>query len=187
VQLTLKGTDGGQPFALVLGALGPVGGGGAATQTAEAWRNEAWARFRNLMSNVVVCTGATLRHVGEANALPFEVGPPPSPTGTSQDARAVAAASFLLKWNTATGGRSGRGRTFLPGLPAPFVTADGRQYTADARTSAQTVINAYIAAGLWEGQGLQPAVLSFRRGAAYPILSGSPSAIVGVQRRRMRA
>lgn len=186
IQLTLKGTDGGQPFAIVLGAVGPAGAG-ISTGIAEAWRNEAWARFRNLCSNVVVVQSAVLRHVEDPLMLPFEVGAPPSPTGSSVDARAIGAASFLLKWQTATGGRSGRGRTFLPGLPHPFVTPDGRAYTSDARTSAQTVLNAYIGAAMWDTIGFRPAVLSFRRGAAYEIVSGAPASIVGVQRRRMRA
>lgn len=183
-QLTLKLTHGGQPAAIVLGATGP--GSWTDTQGVEAWRDAAWTALRQIAHTSVVCIGATGRSLSTADALPYEVGAPANQAGFQGGTPTVAAACSLLKWTTSTGGRSGRGRTFVPGLCQEYVVSPGRAYLPAYITTMQGAVNNYLSAMAANGAGLSPAVLSFRRQQAFVITGGSPASIIGMQRRRMR-
>lgn len=183
--LALAFTQGGQTGVVVLGAKSTTNVFMVKTD-AQAWVQNAWDSFKPLISGTVTCTGATCRSVDGSN-LVWELNAPTNPAGTAVGNLQLAAASALLKWNTATGGRSGKGRTFLPGSTVNHVDTDGRSYTAAMKTAAATAINAYLAGAPFSGGGgIQPAILSYRKGAAYPITSGALASVVGVQRRRMR-
>jgi hypothetical protein len=92
-----------------------------------------------------------------------------------------------VKWTTPRGGRSGRGRTYLPGLNTIAVDTDGRTVVAGTRNLVTTVAGQYLAA--FESGTLiplAPHVLSFTKGTSAPITGGTCAPIIGVQRRRMR-
>lgn len=186
-QLTLRLTQAGQEAAIVLGFIDD----GAATTASQAAdvQNAAWNAFKPLIYSDVTLVGSVWRDVSEAEADAIEV-PPPSGTGAANGAAggtaSVAAASTLIRWATGGGGRSGRGRTYLPGLATVSVAAGGREYTTSYRTTVTSQITAYLANSTWTTVGVRPAVLSFTKGAAREIVTGSLSPIVGVQRRRMR-
>lgn len=183
-QMTLHLLQGSQRAAVVLGA-GGHGGPFMVQSDAQSWVDGTWAAFRPYITNNTSCVGATVR-LTQVDGGVWEFGAPASPQGGNVNGQALAAACWLLKWQTATGGRSGKGRTFLPGLPSSQVAADGRSYVADAPTNANAMITAYLGQPLFQGAGIKPSVLSFRRGVGYPITSGSLGSVVGIQRRRMR-
>lgn len=186
-QLTVKLNDGGQPAAVVLGG---VSGSPGATSVAlaNAWLQVFASQFMPLIANGINITGAVLRDVSAADGLVAEVGAPTAnASGTRGAGRALAAASVLIKWSTARGGRSGKGRTFLPAVQSLDVNADGRTYNAAFATTVQTAITNYLTSASLQTAGLQPAVLSFTKGTAAVITGGALAGTVGVQRRRMRA
>lgn len=183
VQMTLKMMQNGQECAVVLGGI-RRDGQPFDLALGTAWRDHAWGLFRTLIVNDTSCIGATLRDVSKAGGAVFEV-PAPTTNATAgvADESVIAAAGTLIKWSTATGGRSGKGRTFLPSLPRAQVTASRRGYTPAYQTQVGTAAASYISAPA--GAPI-PAVLSFTKGAAYPITAGSLAPVVGIQRRRMR-
>jgi hypothetical protein len=184
VQLTIKLNHNGQAAAVVLGATRPSVG--ATPGIAEAWRDAFWTAFRPLICSTTAVTGAVLRDVSGPDGDVSEVGAPTTNAAGFQGlVAAVGASAALIKWSTATGGRTGKGRTYIPGLPRDYVGPDGRLYTAQFQTEAQARINNYLAATIFASD-FRPAVLSFTRGAARPITGGSPASVVGLQRRRMR-
>lgn len=182
-QVTLNLLQGTQVAAVVLGLKGA---GGFITQPElVAIRDLAWNAFRPLISNSTTCTGATARNTSAASGPVIEAGAPATPAGGSANVTGLASGCSLIKWGTDLGGRSGKGRTYLPGLPVGSVGTDGRTYTPAHITAMQTAISNYLAAGGWP-TGVRPAVISFTKGTASPITSGAPSPIIGLQRRRMR-
>lgn len=184
VQLTVRMDHAGQPAVVVLG--GRLAGGTAITAPmAETWRDHFWNNARALINTETKITGATLRDTRVAAGAQVDVGAPATnQAGTVTGAKALGSGSTLIKWSTATGGRRGKGRTFIPGLASGAVDLNGRNYTAGHATAVTTFVTAYLAppAGM-----PQPAVLSFTFGGAYPITAGALAPIVGLQRRRMRA
>lgn len=183
-QLTVSFTVGGQDAVVVLGGQG----GGAWNDAAGAatWRDAFWNAFRPEICSAVTCTGAVLRTVEGPDGQVIEVGAPTNPVGLNSGAMTLAGAAMVIKWKTAQGGRSGKGRTFVPGVNEGAVSADGRTWGTGHNAGVQTCINNYLGSAPLSAAGLTPAVLSFRRGAAYAITSGSLAPIVGLQRRRMR-
>jgi hypothetical protein len=185
-QMTLLLDDRGQPSAVVLGALAEPSVNLVTTQ-AEAWIEAAWEAFRPLVVGTVTCTGAIVRDVSIVDGRVIELGAPANPTGSGGAASSVASAATLIKWSTGGGGRSGKGRSFIPGLSQSQVGADGRSYQAGYAATVQQAVSAYLGNPGLGSQGLLPAVLSFSKGQAQVILSGGLSGTIGVQRRRMRA
>lgn len=183
-QLTIKLSTAGQTAAVVLGAQGA--GGWSDANATRVWLNAFWSRFRFVCLTNVTCLGAIGRDVSGPDAPVYEVGAPTDQNGAYAGGQSVLAASTLIKWNTATGGRTGKGRTYIPGFSTAFLTADGRGYTAAYGATVQSHIDGYLADAALAAEGLDPAVLSFTRGAARPITSGSLASVVGIQRRRMR-
>ena len=183
-QMTLKLNQGGQTAAIVLGAKG-AGAWGSQTE-ANAWANQVWEVLREGVSSSVQCVGAVVRDTDGDGLGVYEVGAISNPAGTVTGAIAPAAASALIRWSTTQGGRSGKGRTFLPGMVASWVDTDGRTFAAAGRSYLQARINGYLAIPLYASGTLTPAVLSFKRGQAYSITGGAVSSIIGIQRRRMR-
>jgi hypothetical protein len=151
----------------------------------QAWRDAAWAAFRPLISSDVSCAGATGRYVHEPAGQVFEFGAPTTPAGGNASTQGLAGGATLIKWATDTGGRSGKGRTFLPGLTNGVIGPGGRTYTAAHATATATAITNYLGSSAFTAE-IRPAVLSFTKGAAYPITNGAISPIIGLQRRRMR-
>lgn len=182
--LTLNMTQGGQPCVVVLGGKG-LGSWDGVTGVA-VWRDAAWNAFRNLAGSALQCTGAVLRDLQVASGPVFEAGPPTATGGTIAGDKAILAASSLIKWSTAQGGRSGKGRTYFPGLMSGMVDSTGARITTAHGTAIGTAVTSYLTSSTLAAAGLQPAVLSFTKGAAYQIVSGAGASVVGVQRRRMR-
>lgn len=184
LQLTVRVTQEGQEAAVVLGFL--LNNASSPTQAlAQALLQAQWNAIRNMTTSTTICTGGTLRSLAASNNVVFELAAPSSPAGIDTTAPTVAAVATLIKWSTANGTRSGKGRTFIPGTPAAWVAAGGRSLTA----AAQTVVNQRASEMLShtaEWPGLQSAVLSFKNGVGYPITGGAPGGRLGIQRKRMR-
>jgi hypothetical protein len=184
-QLTVKINQAGQEAVVVLGGRLTAGPEITAAK-ASAWLDTFWAAFRPVILGTYSCTGATLRDVNAAEGTVVEVGQPPNPTGFGGSGDTVAAACTLVKWSTAKGGRSGKGRTYIPGLSSAAVSPGGRTYDSGHVTKVNTAIAAYLNSGTWGTINIVPAVLSFTKGESNTITGGSIAAVVGVQRRRMR-
>lgn len=184
-QLTMNFVQSGQPSAVVLG-FSDTDAGGINNTEAQALLNASWLAFRDCTVTTVSCTGGVLRHVGPGGLPPFELIAPPSPTGVDPGGSSVAAGSALIRWRTANSSRNGRGRTFLPAIPAGWLDATGRGIHGAAQTVLQTAITRHLSNTGSYAKALTPAVLSFTKGQAYVITSGSPSPVIGIQRRRMR-
>lgn len=184
LQMAVKITYSGQDALCVVGATGPSA---VPTQeVATAWRDLFWSSFSPLMAGAATCTGAIVRQVDGPDGVVVEVGPPAVPGGGGGQGGVLLAACTLIKWSTTRGGRSGKGRLFLPAVPGSFISGDGRTYLAAAQSAVATAVNAYIANDGPASALVNPSVLSFTKGVASPITAGSLAAVVGVQRRRMR-
>lgn len=186
-QLTLRLSQAGQDAAIVLGFISedPF----IAEAQGKAVADAAWAAFRPLVYSDVQYVGGVWRDVAVEEGTSIEVTPPTATgaaLGAAGGTASVAAACTLIRWSTGGGGRSGRGRTYLPGLATVSVAAGGREYTASYKTTVATQINAYLANSVWTTNNVRPAVLSFTKGSAREIVTGTLSPVVGVQRRRMR-
>lgn len=114
--------------------------------------------------STVTCTGAIVRDVSQAEGEVIEVGAPASAAGGIAAAGTVAAACTLVKWSSLRGGRSGKGRTYVPGLHATGVEASGRTLPPGAVSAAQSIASNYISAAAAIADAPKPAVLSFRHG-----------------------
>lgn len=162
----------GQPAVVVLGSFGD------ATSDQVAIANAFHTNARALMS-----TSTTLQSIvshdasGSGNALQLPL-PATNRTGTGAG-NLITAYATLLRWGTSRGGRTGKGRTFVPGFVTGSLAADGRTLSSTALTAATTLGQAMAdVAGF--------CVISHRAGTATPVDTYSVSSIVGVQRRRLR-
>ena len=183
-QLTVQFLQGGQPSACVLGAHGedvPL-----TKAIGQAWLDAFWAAFRPLLHNSLTVLGGTVRDVSQTSGDVFELAAPPSPTGPVTWQPAIAAAAFLIRWNTGQAGRRAKGRTFLPGMHNSHLDTNGRLVTA----AAQADINTFAAAYLTNARainGINPSVLSFSTASSFAINTGVCSSKAGLQTRRMVA
>lgn len=185
LQLSVKLVQSGQTAVVVLGGLGPSSQ--VTTATAEAWRDAFWSRARTFCHSSVTLTGATMRDVSQAEGVTVEVGPGTTPTAVGGGTAAVAAAAFLVRWQTEGGGRSRKGRSFIPGVAVTDTQADGRTLATTTATTITTAMNAYTAAFSSGGiEGIEPAILSFTKGYATAVVGASVAPRIGIQRRRMR-
>lgn len=182
-QMSLRFNQYGQESVVVLGAAGPSGG--MTNAKAAEWRDAATAAFRPLFVSGVSVQGATVRDVGQRNGTVIELGPPATANGSSTASSSHAAACTLIKWSTARGGRSGKGRSYIPGLPYTALNGDGRTYATAFATAIATAASQYLNAALWSVD-YKPVVLSFRTGTGTVITGGAAAPVAGTQRRRMR-
>lgn len=110
---------------------------------------------------------------------------PANDPGTGGTAGAVAPA-YLVHKNTADGGRAGRGRMYIPGVPEAKVDAGG-VLASGVATAVTTAMNTLLAD--LTAEDLIPVVL---HGAGSPISTPSVitafscDTVVGTQRRRQR-
>lgn len=183
-QMTVRINQNGQQSVVVLGYVTGQAGWPTAAQ-ALAQLERAWTMLKINVSNANTCTGGLLRDVsGDENGA-IEIPAPTTPTGAYNGAVAFGAGAVLLKWSTPNGSRSGKGRTFVPGIPAGRLQADGRSIVTADVASINAACTTYLTSSVTAGV-LLPAVLSFKRGLAYPITSGAVAPVAGTQRRRMR-
>ena len=94
--------------------------------------------------------------------------------------------AYLIHKNTDDGGRAGRGRFFLPGVPDANVNPNGT-ILGGTLTAMQTALDNFLAGLL--SRDLEPVVLHNVGGPLTnpsPITSFSPDARAATQRRRMR-
>lgn len=181
VQLTVKFVYQGQDGVIVLGGttLSTI-----TSAQGAAWLNQAWDSFRPLIAGACSATGGTYRDVSSAGGQVFDLGAPTNPTGLGGVGGPILAASTLIKWSAASGGRSGKGRTFLPALPSSAVASNSRTYDPSHVTKVNTAVSAYLNPA---GSGnVTRAVLSFTDGVARPITNGAAASVIGIQRGRMR-
>lgn len=186
-QMTVRMTDRGQTAAVVLGLLdSDAAAPSMDASNAAAWLAAWWSSMRIAVGTNLVCTGATVRDLGSVGGSVWEVAPPADPAGAGASAGAVAAACALLKWRTADGTRSGKGRTFLPGIAQVAIDTDGRSLTTGARGAVLTQAQVYLGKPLFTGT-FGPAVISFKNQVARRITSVDVATTVAIQRNRMRA
>jgi hypothetical protein len=138
------------------------------------------------MLGSVSCTSAIVRSVSD-QAEVWEGSVTSGQTNGGQvGTSSLLAACTVLKWRSLDASRSGKGRTFLPAVATSQVAGDGRTLEAAQVSLGNAAVAAYLALPLWAQDGIEPAVLSFTKGQASPIISGSCAGVVGLQRRRMR-
>lgn len=182
--LSVNYDHGGQPSVSVLG-LKAVGAAFLTRSDGIAALNAWWTAMRGLSSSTVTVTGAQFRSL-ITNGTVEELPPPATPGGGVGFANPLPSYAYLLKWSTLLGGRSGRGRTFLPGVVASFLSPDGRQLRSDAVAPASAACAAYLASGAFAGGAMRPAIISRRRNLSTAITGGVCSPFPGTQRRRLR-
>jgi hypothetical protein len=147
----------------------------------------AWAAttLKTLYSSTVSMTGILVK-LG-----PNDTGPSGlfagTGAGTAGNEMTTPNVAVLVQKNTAFGGRSGRGRMFLPFLQENSVSSAG-VITEGTRTTYQTQLNAFRTAIATEGQTMT--LLHGGHGGAItepiPITSLSVSPTAATQRRRLR-
>jgi hypothetical protein len=179
--VTLTYDVSGQPAQVVLGCAG-VDGGFGTVEDAQALANLFHTNARALMATSCTLTAITARVAVPDGAVFGLALPATNLTGTAAG-NLVTAYATLIRWNTAKGGRSGRGRTYVPGFTTGGMAADGRTLSSTNLTAANALGNAMVNA---TGPAGSLNVLSYTDGEASPVTSFSVSSIVGVQRRRIR-
>lgn len=144
-----------------------------------------WAtNMRNLQAGTCVMQYAELRHVvPDGVVTPLTV--PAASVGNSTGQTPLPGYAALIKWASAGGGRSNKGRTYLPGVPVNALQTDGRSFTSTYKTAAASAITAVLAHATSLGDP-QIAVVSTTKGGAARVVSGALAAVPGIQRRRMR-
>lgn len=95
--------------------------------------------------------------------------------------------ALLVRKNTGLGGRRNRGRMFLPGTPATFVSPTG-VITASHVTAAQTAVNLLMSPALFSAANVDAAVLFHETPPFTPsvITSLDVQPLAATQRRRLR-
>jgi hypothetical protein len=169
----------GQPAVIVLGVDDVATDPSQAATVATTFHNAA----RPLMATSCVLQDITIREAVPDGATIGAALPAVNARSGIAAGNLITAYATLVRWNTGRGGRSGRGRTFIPGFTTGNLQADGRTLSSTALTAAQALVTTMTT----PGPGMQGfAVLSRRLGEANVVVSGSVSQIVGVQRRRLR-
>lgn len=154
-----------------------------ATAVLAAW----WTAFKSSVCSDTQITGGTMRFA-RLDSPVVELAAPSGAVGTySAGTSSFAPYCGLVKWGSATGGRTGKGRTYLPGVSGFAVAPGGRAFVADYRTAVTASINAYLASAAVSGaSNVVPAIVSRKANAARDITSAALAAVPGIQRRRMR-
>lgn len=186
ISLVLKFSQDGQESACVLGR-GETDTTAWTQAQAQADLQGVWNALRPLVGPGTSVVGGSLRSLNTGIPFVFELAAPTNPTGgASVTGTNVAAACLLIRWSTSFGGRSGKGRTFLPGLPANWVAPGGRSLNALGLSEAGAAIpNMLNDTGIYATRST-PAVISYSDAIARQVVSGAASSIIGIQRRRMR-
>lgn len=182
-RLTVRYNQSGQEAVSVLGFEAQTGVF-LVQSDGQAALNAFWAAFRPVVAGDVSVTGAEWRYLSPS-ASPVELAAPPSPTGGSSSTTSFAALATLIKWKSNGPGRSGRGKTFLPGVGNVNVASNGRTYSSAHATAVATAITNYLGASAF-ATAMKPAVISLKNQQAYDITSGSLATVVAIQRRRQR-
>lgn len=170
----------GQPAYVILGC-GNTPGAGPPFDVAQALAHEFHTQAKTLMSASTTLRSIVARALdGSGNSQAFAL--PTGLTGTAAGTLITAYAT-LLRWQTSGNGRSGRGRTYVPGFTSELLESNGRAMSPVGLTRAQAVVTALTD----DAGGSAPfAVISRTKGTYSPVLSGTVSPIVGIQRRRLR-
>lgn len=172
----------GQPAVVVLGVAGVDGAGFGTVEDAQAVSHLFHSSARSLMATNCLLTNISARQAvpdGQVYAVPL----PASNLGGLASGNLITAYATLIRWHTARGGRSGKGRTFVPGFTTGNLGADGRTLSSAATTAANSLGNAMVNA---TGSAGALSVLSYTDGVASQVTGFSVSPVVGVQRRRLR-
>jgi hypothetical protein len=151
-----------------------------ATGVVNAW--EAVNSIRSQTDDNVVLEGIRVKFGPNATGLDGTIGY--SKAGSFATAGVTPQVAILVRKNTALGGRSNKGRMFLPGLGEAAVEASGQIITSSL-TNWQTAVDIFLA-GL--GTELVPMVLlhNATEQAPTPVTSLSVQSLVASQRRRIR-
>lgn len=152
-----------------------------ATMVAANW---ATADIPGLQSNTISCTEVSVKYG------PTETGPSGTTAtvmpGESAQPAVPPNTSLLVQKVTAFGGRAGKGRWYLPGIPEVHVDQSG-VLSSGYLTTVNTAFDAFLTA--MEADDIGCVVL---HGAGSPlslpspILSFEPQTVVATQRRRLR-
>jgi hypothetical protein len=169
----------GQPAVVVLG----YGGSGDATSVTNMTNlaSTFHSNARALMATSCTLTAITA-HAADGTGTSYALALPAANRTGMAAGNLITAYATVIRWGTTHGGRSGKGRTFVPGFVTGNVNADGRTLSSTAITAANTLGNAM--AGSTPAAGFS--VVSHRLGGVYPVTTYSVPSVVGVQRRRIR-
>ena len=182
LQVSLTYDVNGQPAVVVVGCAPPDDGGFVVPSDALALAQLLHTNMRPLMATSCTLVNITARET-VADGQVFSLAlPATNLTGTAAG-NLITAYATLVRWKTARGGRSGQGRTYVPGFTTANVNADGRTLSSSALTAANALGTAMVGA---TGPSGTLAVLSFTDGVSSAVTGHSVSPIVGIQRRRLR-
>lgn len=152
-----------------------------ATIIANIWNA---ALLDNLQTTTIALTSVLVKHGPNSTGDSAEVGV--SIPGLEVGVGTSPAVALLIKKNTATGGRQGRGRMYMPGLPEIHVETSGA-YDASQLAVAQTRFTDFL--GDLDAAGLPMVLLHAGPGSEpepYTVLGLSVDSRVATQRRRNR-
>lgn len=142
-----------------------------------------WTSAGMTISHVATCllSGVLVKNGPNATgpAAQFSVATP----GTSPGVTGYAGASTLARKNTASGGRRGRGRMYLPGIAEAEIDPGGA-LGGGFRTSVQTACTALLAAQI--ADAIPMVLLHSDATTPTAVTSITVDAIVATQRRRQR-
>lgn len=149
---------------------------------------DSLAKFYNNQDEALSVTSAYFRTL--SNAQPRELLGVVNAPGTATGTGGPPMLSCLIKWGTDVATRSGRGRTYLPGITVGTIsTTDADQFTSAYRTAIGNMVNAWV--GAWMANATWGFVVlsdkDRQANLASPyreVLSGSVDPIIRIQRRR---
>lgn len=184
-QVNLKFTGASLPFGaqMTWGFQDVLGDDAAAEATLFANMWDA-ALLDSLQCTTCVLTSVLVKHGPNATGDSAEVGT--SKPGLEVGVGTSPQVALLIRKNTATGGRQGRGRMYMPGLPEIHVETSGT-YDATQRAAAQTRFTDFL--GDLEAAGLPMVLLHAGPGSEpepFNVLSLTVDSRVATQRRRNR-
>jgi hypothetical protein len=182
-QMSIRYSHSGQESVNVIGYMHDEGG--VVPQAGhQAVIDTWWSALRPVLHDELTILGGTWRQT-VTDGVTGEVTAPVSPNGGLNGGVALPAYSFLINLATTQGGRSGRGRVYLPGVASVDVAPGGRAFLAAKRTAVNEAL-ATLKTNMDSLVGVEWSVLSFTKGQAYEVSAATLAGIPGIQRRRMR-
>lgn len=170
---------------LPFGAQVTMGFKNEAAHSAETCASDARQSWDIADFDASMATGITFTGV-LCKLGPNDVGPSAfsaASTAATGGTAGAAAPAILVRKNTALGGRHGKGRMYIPGLPESQIDPGGL-VAATTVTAYQTRVNALLTA--LNSASMTPALLHGDATAPSLITSMSVQSVVATQRRRQR-
>jgi hypothetical protein len=149
------------------------------------WHGSVKAMWDNAALNAII--PATTHFTGTSSSTLDGTYHQTTKTSTDEDLVGTGGAALpfraatLLTWRTAFSNKSGRGRSYFPGLDVTSLAADGYYYSSTTTGKVKTA--AEVMTADWAGI-LTPLLLHRESLTTYNIISGDVPDAVATQRRR---